>query len=374
MRPNSALRLRLSRSLALALGFALVTSACGGGSSPEAGDGSGATASNGIEIASPLAQFFGFDSTEDDQARYADQERTRLEWVAACMADQGFEYHYPDPGDQQFSTDQSADGPEWGTREWAEIYGFGVSTQAFDQSVVGPDLVGTTSSVTTEYTDPNGEYIDSLSQQEQSAYWSALYGDDPGVEWDDSLTDAENEALVAAYYEDYVPTGCDSRSYDEFAGEDPFAAVWETYGDELSAIYERVEADPEMMAAVDEISRCVNAKGFAYSGDQGVYEDINTRMEEIWQSLDSSGPAAVSEEDVAVMSEEELASKNSQPDQLSEEGRAKLAELQDYEISFALAVYDCGGSELYPLYAKINARLEQQFIDAHRDELEALRG
>ncbi len=67
------------------------------------------------------------------------------------MREQGFEYLPIDTTAQQaFWEEQSCGDLEWGTDEWTEKYGFGITTQRFSQAQVGPDLVGSNWDVTSD--------------------------------------------------------------------------------------------------------------------------------------------------------------------------------------------------------------------------------
>ncbi len=363
---------------------AVMTSACGGGSSagdsaaPNSEASAGADDGAGFQTPpSPLMVFFGIDGSSDDQvAMYREQEQQRQDWITTCMADEGFTYRYSESTDD-ISFDAPIDGePAYGTREWIERYGLGVSTQAFDQGTVGSDLAGYTTSTSSSSAmgeDPNGEYLSSLTESEAQAYYEALYGTDSGYEWDQSLSDEANQTASDDYYDnDYVPSGCDALSQEVAQPQDPFFQVYETFGDELTSIYERVQADPEMLAALDVLSRCMKDAGFSYTDEQTTYEDFNQRMEPIYATVSSAG-GELTEERAASMSDAELEAFLNTPQIMTDEGKAMLAEVQADEIAFGVALFDCGSSDLYPLSYAIQSRLEQEFIDTHRAELDAMR-
>lgn len=321
---------------------------------------------------SPLAEFFGLGDETDQEAEYMARENERLAWVANCMAQQGFEFEYPDTQAMTSYVEPDGDGPEPGTRAWMEIYGFGISTQAFDQTTVGPDLVGypSQSGTAEAAAEPGDGYLDGLSEEERNAYYAALYGDDQGVEWDESLSDAENQAAVEAYYATNPPSGCDNQSYEQASLSDPFQRLYEDFGDELSSMYERVLADPQIVAALDEVARCTNDAGFAYVDEQTTNDDIYRRLEPVNEQVTWPGDS-LTDADFETMTDAEVNAVMNRPAELTAEGKALLAEIQQYEVDLALALHDCGGGELIGLYQKVSIRLEQEFVDAHRAELEA---
>lgn len=101
------------------------------------------------------------------------------------------------------------DGPQWGTKEYAEQRGYGITT--WDDGVElgvpeGEDA----------WTDPNAEYLDSLSETARESYDEALRGPQP--------TDEELESGQWEY--DPANAGCYGRASEEVydGGE---TSVWE---------------------------------------------------------------------------------------------------------------------------------------------------
>ncbi len=64
------------------------------------------------------------------------------EVIAACMREEGFEYQPVDQSQFMMFGGPGEGELPWFSPEWVEKYGFGISTQTFPQSEVGPDLVG----------------------------------------------------------------------------------------------------------------------------------------------------------------------------------------------------------------------------------------
>lgn len=343
--------------------LALLTS-CGGGNDTEAGgDGGG-----GEVASSPLAEYFGqdFDSDpEQAQARVVEEERARQEAIAACMKGEGFEYIPQDP--TQFIQFESPDGVEYGSDEWTAKYGFGISTQRFPQSALGPDLVGyDEEQMGLGIDDPNMKIREALSPEEQAAYDEALYGDMSAFEIDPTLS--EEEQAKAMENMQFEPGGCEGEAMN--AASSLSQKVYTEFSDEMDAMYERVQADPRIVEAEQKVKDCVAGKGLEYPGQEEVYTMFEDRLTEIDAQVTYPG-ADLTEDDFAAMSEEQLTALNSQPPVIPAEAKAKLAEVQAEEIALAKAVNECDGSfeDQGKLYSEVSAQYEQEFIDAHADRL-----
>lgn len=358
------------------LALALLVSACGS-------DGSA-----GTEAESPLAEFlgeetfgFGFDIDIDDpatQARLAQDEQERQERVVACMSEQGFEYIPQEQSSFDFASFN--DGLDYDSREYAEKYGFGITTQHFPQETVGPDLVGYDDSVFDDIADQdaNQEIVDSMDTATQDAYYEALYGAEPELEFDfdpETATDEELEQMEDAFA--MAPQGCFGEAYD--SGR--LNQFYNTFEDEIEAMYEAIEADPRIVEANQDIEDCVADSGYEFSMANGGYGDIYDRfaprLDEVNAESSGFGFDNLTEEDFETMSEDELEAMFNMAPELSDRGKQLLAELQDEETTIAVAVWDCGGSfgndEMRNLFQEVSVEYEERFIDENADRLEEFR-
>ncbi|NUU18244.1 hypothetical protein HP550_13385 [Cellulomonas humilata] len=229
----------------------------------------------------------------DGEADRVEREKRVEELVAACMADEGFEYWPRGPA------------PEWDeweqfTLEYAQQYGYGSTT-----TVPPPD--------TTEPADPNEEYLESLSSSARTAYDQAM--------WD--FSDPEN------------PGGCagDAQTtvyQDGRWEEDPaFAELHAQYETWLFAMLE----DPRMTEAATEWSACMADAGYDVATPSDAQESL------------SGGSSGV----------------------------IITPEVQKREIDTAVADLTCQIETDYQT-SMLAAQhvMEQEFVDAHREELEAL--
>ena len=342
-------------------------------------DGGDTNDSGDIKLAdSPLDEFLGVPSfdpsdAEASQAQFEEQERARQEAIAACMRAEGFEYTPTDPSQYSFFEDE--DGPSWGSKEWVEKFGYGVTTMAFSQSEVGPDLIGYDDSqfgngAFDPEDDPNFAYTQSLSEAEQEAYEEALYGDQP--EFDpETMTDEE----INAVFENHEFTGCQNEGQLEgdFGKQQAF---YQEFGDEMDAMYEAMESDPRVLEAEAKIEACVIDKGAEYVSEQDSYEFYEDALEPMRSRLYGQfDDAAISGPDVESMSEEELEEfyNNLPQPELTAEDKVVLAELQQEEITSAVASFECGGGfeNQIELFNDLRIDYEQRFLDDNRAALEA---
>jgi len=353
--------------------FVMFAAACGD-TTTETSD-----AANGEqEWRSPLAEYMGVDLGFDfgDEAEMEARQLEVNEKVAACMAAEGFEWK-PDPEEMMMAGPPVDDeGLEWGSDEWTAKYGFGVSTMAFPQETVGPDLIGSPDSFMDfegeEYVDPNAEYLEALSEAEREEYFATLHGDDQGPDIDfEAMTEEEIDAALEEYYSDYVPTGCMNEAQEEvmgFGGRDYFME----FQDELEKLYEQIEDDPRIASFEQEISTCVSEKGLSYTDMQTMYEDLDERMRPLYDEAFNQQPTDMpSEEEMASMSEREM--QELFAPKLSDESKATLGEIQADELALAAAVQECGGNDAdrAAVYQEVTIEYEERFIEENRAALDA---
>lgn len=355
--------------------MATVVALLGAGCSSDDGDTS--AGAPGEEWESPLAEYMGLDVGFDfsDEGEAEAQQLEINEMVTACMAAEGFEWK-PDPRESMMAGPPLDDeGLEWGSDEWTAKYGFGISTMAFPQETVGPDLLGSNDSFMMEEeegTDPNATYVESLSEAEQEEFYATLYGDDQGPDIDfEAMTEEEIEAAMEEYYSDFIPTGCMNEAQDDVMGFGGSGYFME-FQDELQNMYEQIEEDPRIAALDQEIASCVSDKGLVYTDMQAVYEDLEERMQPLYEEAYNQGPDEIlSDEEMASMSEREM--QELFGPKLSDEARATLAEIQTDELALATAVQECGGNEeaRFEVYQEVSIEYEERFIEQNRAALDA---
>jgi hypothetical protein len=347
-----------------ALAFGLAATACGNEE----------TTTEAAE--SPLSEFLGTDVFggfgEFDEAAFVEQQRVEEEKIAECMAEQGFEYIPVDRS--QYSSFINDSVEQFGTREYAETRGFGVTTERFSQSEVGPDLIGYDDSFLNAtddedgFSDPNQEIVAAMDPGTQQAYYEALYGaEDDFPAYDETMSDEE----LAELDEDFMwePSGCQGEAF----AEDTNNAFFQQFSDELDEMYEAALEDTRILDAEKEVSDCVAEKGFEYGGgfDEDVYLIWEDDLNAIEEMIGGFPGDDLTEEDFASMSEDELDALFNQPREFTDEARSRLAEIQAEEIELAVTVHDCGGgfNDQIELFQEVVADYEQRFIDDNADRL-----
>lgn len=322
-----------------------------------------------LEFSSPIGEFLGFDfAREDAETEFAEMEREAGRKTAQCMLEEGFEYTPIDTGSIVSFGPGSDDLPYY-SEEWVAKYGFGVSTQRFPQSMVGPDLVGMPDPPFSEgpsrLDDPNQAYVESLSEAEREVYYATLYGEGP-----DFGPDADE-----ADFESYVPSGCMNSSFEEIFSGGSQMRFYETFGSDIEALYERAEADPRVVRYRNRVSDCVGEAGFVWGPDDRPYERFEADLGQMGPGGFGSVEMRLSESEFDEMSESERDEFLRVVNVLSDEDKAKLAEIQAEEIELAQVVVGCDGGELNEQFflSAIRAEYEQAFLDENADRLEEFR-
>lgn len=340
-----------------------------------AGCGDGDESDGDTGRASPLAEFLGIDEgratgvggmefTEEDRQRHHEVQ----ELIVECMSEAGFEY-YPEPfwGDredlpgvdeeQQAAWQLREDDPEAFAQEW----GYGITTmQDLNQVVTDPaEPAGPAD-------DPNHEYRESLSPAAQEEYQKALWGD-----WEAVEPAEENGELEMA---DPIDVGgCHTEAQQAVHGmgelEQEFSELW----DAIAALEERVSEDPEVAEAEQAWSSCMAEAGYSgLSAVDDAREQVYERQSELFHiradPADQGDAAAQAEDGVEpeVLPSPDFAPPEIDPDE--------LARVQDFEREIAVADFECQqDSELDRIQQEVRFTLEEEFIETHRDQLEAYR-
>lgn len=367
-------RTRVHKTIIGVGALALLASACGDSAAvTDAGAGQ-AESIEDLEFESPIADFLGedtsFDFTSDEsQAEMAQKEAEAQEQIVLCMREQGFEY-VPQDNSQFISFAGEDEELAYFSSAWIDKYGFGITTQRFAQSDVGPDLVGYddagfSDEAMEDSVDPNEAYLEALSEGEQEAYYEALWGTEPEIP--EGATDAEMDEA----YSNWEPDGCQSEAYEEMWGGN-LNDFYSEFNDDLDALYELLETDQRVINYRAEVSVCVADKGFEYTNMEELYERFETEMQDIGGGMGAMfDPFEDEEIDPEQMSEDELDEFYREMSALSDEDKAALAVLQAEEIALARVVVDCGGGELNEWQALDSVRIEyeEQFLVDNADRL-----
>lgn len=317
----------------LTLSAAMLLSGCTGGTGTDATE---------VEEG-PLQQYLSalYDENEFTQEKLDEQNAKSEALIAECMTKEGFEYQ-PNTGNAgvAYGPESDSDEPEWGSVEFAEQYGYGIS------SWPGADDVPEDME---EYVDPNQDYVSSLSQSEQDAFYETLYGKQDESEFDED----------GSYEYDWKTAGCqgaaqhevqDEQGGSQAAYEDPqFAELFEAMNTVYEPFYgEDTSSSPELAK--------LNEQWFSCMADAGIDEfasptEASQKLSEESNELYTGG------------SEEEY----SEPD------ADQLDAFTKREIEVAVADATCKKQVDYDQkLQKLTFAAEQEFIDEHRAELDAL--
>ncbi len=295
------------------------------------------------------------------QSELDEQMKQAEEIVAACMKEQGFEYTPTQYG--RGGVVIGDDGPykDYGTRTFAETYGYGVTT-------IDPTTFGDEGNV--ELEDPNAAYVESLSDSERDAYYEALYGSmsDPAPipedEGDTTDETTSGSSSGPAFSYDWEKAGCrgkaDHETIDKTSGGDVYSdPKYSKLFEEISELYTKTEEDSTYLAAIDNWSNCMADAN--YPGYKNPQDPINAISEEYSQLFGGPGPSTGGEtEDIETPTAPS-------PDP------SKLAALREKEIKIAVADFDCQQTtKVQSIRAKAQYALEKEFIQNHRDELDSM--
>lgn len=285
----------------------------------------------------------------DDEGSNAKQMQVE-EAIAQCMADQGFEYVPVDyaamGGVSSAARDEDSDELAWGTLEFAKKWGYGITTNPYEDSTETAAPIDEGSS----YEDPNQPIVEAMSETEQAAYYAALYGESQEV------VDPEAEPVEPSWEE----MGCSGAAQHEIYGDaafgsdaDPFAELME----EMNRMWESIGTDDRVLANEAEWATCMADAGYpnlakVADAEQGFYAKVDPIWNDAYSDL---GPDATQEDYDAVEAS------------IQDE----LAALSEEEIDTAVADYTCREEVGYDdVYSEVNLDLQQQFYDAHKTELE----
>ena len=291
----------------------------------------------------------GGDPTDAEAKQAVADNLAYEERLQVCMTAAGFEYSLPEID----VTSYQANEPDYFSREYAENYGFGYTTQLDDPAMMA-----------NSYEDPNADYLASLSPGEADQYYVALYGDQSF--WDDIESEEERIELERTQPELFAPRGCqaDANSAQSNASQ----AFYTEHGDEISELYTTAESSPIVQLALQEWSSCMADKGYSFTTPDDFDSIMDPYMEDLYSTAVNPGEG-LTDEDFAKMSEDELNELWSTPSQYDP---VLLAQAQDFETTLAVASWDCGQTDLYEAYQLAVDELMDKYVSDNFAELQAL--
>lgn len=212
----------------------------------------GACANEG-DLRAEQALLLGFRDLDDHMFAGEDPDEARIEQlVAACMAEAGFEYEaeLPDafPGqDGSLTLD-----------EYRELHGWGIMS-SWEHTLTAPptDL------------DPNEELLAQMDEATRVAWELALYG--PPDSW----------------YDDDQREGCrqEAEYQTEFVNTARWrTAAWSELQPLLTDMNDAMRADPSLIGAEQDWSRCMAESGYRFSDVDEAIISIDERLFDAWEN------------------------------------------------------------------------------------------
>lgn len=249
------------------------------------------------------------DAGSTKEADAARSERRQIdELVAQCMRKEGFEYVPPRDKAKSVQVDEAF---SLEPKEFAERYGYGITTISQKEGVKGED--------------PNEKIKQELSAEARKAYERALYGES-----------AEGTA----------PSGCFAEAHGEVKGKgsDSSAAASEESFDslfrDLEALRKRFNRDDRIVDATSEWSDCMADAG------HGGLEKLDDGRKSVTDKISPSSGG----------------------------GDGKVTdEIRSFERAIAVADYDCQEQHMAEIGSEVAHELESQFVAEHKAELERFR-
>jgi hypothetical protein len=332
------------RRLAVATAtLALVFAGCGptGADGSDGSDSSGSSddgASDGETAGSPLDQLFG---------SMGDSQRFVEDGIASCMRERGWEYEPNTAGLVMVATAGPGRDPAF-----AEQYGYGISTRPPIDEMFG--------GATTEMPDdPNGDYVDSLSDADRDRYFTDLTGAAPMAS--EEVSGGASAVMIES--EGIDPNTCFAQAQQAAAQEHP--ELSEAFGERLGELMQGIDRDPAMTDAMAAWSACMAAADYPYESQREIYSDLSQRYSQITGD-DRPAPGGAADENMvvvgggAMLDGEEL--------DLSPADEERLAKLQADEIAIARTDLLCADEHL----DEVRRVLEQDVADVLRSEYPGL--
>lgn len=307
-------------------------------SSDSSSDSSSSSSSSNSSRESPIGDLLGIPAADDDamEEYFGQLQKDAEQKIAECMIGEGFEYTPPD-----YSAFESIGAADFESREFAEERGFGSN----------PFAGGAMQEAFEDFTDPNQEYVESLTQGEREAYQTALSGNPP--DFDPS---SDDEFI-------FEPSGCQGDAYESVFS---FGQVFEQFNDEFESMEENFAADPRIVVAQGDWSRCMSDAGFSYASAEDARESFSDRYETIMRSGDIFEMPEIDPDNPP----EEGDTIFSGPPAIKPEAQVELDAILEEEIDVATATWDCS-EPMKELEREVRLEMEQDFVDNYGDAIRA---
>lgn len=294
------------------------------------------------------ALYGGEGDMEQMQKQYEEVQAKIEEKVAACMTELGFEYTavVPDLGaDVDMSTSDDVWDPD--DEKWVAKWGYGITDwpgredeeQQREEFGAGPSE------------DPNFTYYESLTDAEKAAYDEALSG--PLL--------SDEEYADPNYEYKWEDGGCYGKASHEVEGdgEEDELAEYEDLITRMNEVWDDLQSDPRLATLEAEWSTCMSDAGESGFDEQFTAEESISAAYALFNpNQGDPGPDG----------------ENAPEIDTSPETNAEIGALKEREIDLALTDLECREKTSYHQeYEKISAAVEQEFVDANKAELDAMK-
>ena len=321
-----------------------------------AGDRSGTGSAQESPLAPYLDAAYGTGELTDAQM---DEERAQFvafeEKLAECLKKEGFEYTPEEPRDEYFQIGGVADEdfrPD--DEEWVSVHGYGI-VDLMVTPVGGP-------AEDAAETSPNTIYYESLSESQKRAFEVARYG---------KTAEEQEEAAeqgIDPSAETWEDRGCAGWAEHELNFDtqvEPAAdlSAFEDLLTRMDEVSKTADQDPEVSALDSGWVSCMQN-----AGHSGFANPDDAQSSIASEAMDARGAESESETSSGGSEQSDV---SEIPEPLSE---ADIAALRDKEIELALADLSCREETHYAeTLAEIVFRVEQEFVDANKEELDAMK-
>lgn len=296
------------------------------------------------ETRSPIQIFF-------DQTPYNDERhRETEELIFVCMKRQGFDYVITEfdagTSDPAGLLDPSL---AFGSVEFAERYGFAISTTVFSETTVGPDLLGYDAS-TRRQRPKTSDSVQVLDEAGQEAYGRALFG------------------KPVSGGEDFVQGGCLGEAQRALQEEDPYYEFAEEFADSINDLYASISQDPRLTELEDQAAVCLASAGI----DPLAIQDELTVAVRTMVSAHLFDAVQLSSEELSELDVDEFwdATSTAAEHPLFEQLRGELADLQAKEIEAATIAATCADAKvLEQTYIVVSKEYEEKFLAENAERM-----
>jgi hypothetical protein len=223
----------------------------------------------------PLAAILGGNDSPAESRR---KELAVQESMAQCMKDAGWEYK-PVDFSAQFNVPGGDEQQQLSPKEFGEKYFYGTVYyyELYELPTLGTDENGVPATVPGEsFVDPNQDYVNSLSSDEQTKYFADLYGEPQEASVIESGDGVVQEAAPVPIEEQ----GCSGKAQQEVFGDQPFNNP--DFGKRFEELQQQLQNDPRVNDAEIAWSDCMYEinPDYDFGASQDVYQYMQTLMSE----------------------------------------------------------------------------------------------